>query len=175
MGRQPINSKPRHGQGGASQGDAMTWTSYLEPHLDRLFRTALLLVADSGRAELVFIEVINHFDFTEPPTDDAINLLERDIVLYGVQCSRRRSLAPTERTRALIQPAFWPVLRLPSDQRVCFVVIVILSYRLSSAASLLQTNECTLARRLGSAILALHCSGSVLTNPIDEQTTHSKE
>jgi hypothetical protein len=55
------------------------------------------------------------------------------------------------------------------------VVIVILSYRLSSAASLLQTNECMLARRLGSAIQALHCSGSVLTNPIEEQTTHSKE
>ncbi len=165
----------REATGRRDAGNSLTWADVFASNLDRLFQTALLLVADPDEAENTLRKAIGDLDMSKPPAQDAIATVTRYIVVNSVPIKKPLSSVPITTVRRMLHPALSPILRLTNAPRVCFVLLILLGYATSSCAQILGLEEHVVRMLLHLALLQLRSAVMITPRSIERITVRKQD
>jgi hypothetical protein len=127
-----------------------------QANLNTLFQLALLLTADSQKAEVSLATVISTLDFSKQPDEDALAVIQTALARQIIGSGGIISSAGLAGARSMLQPGLLPVLQLERFPRVCFVLRMLLGYTTSACAGMLSIDEGSVKVLLRVAVLQLH-------------------
>jgi hypothetical protein len=143
-----------------------TWRDVFQANLYALFQMALLLTADSQKAEANLATVIRTLDFSKQPHEDALAVIQTALARQSIGSGGIISPAGIAGARSMLQPGLLPVLQLERFPRVCFVLRMLFGYATSACAGMLGIDEGSVKVLLRVAVLQLHHARSnLLTAP----------
>ena len=146
-----------------ADGCPKAWTRFFQVHCDQLFQTALLLSADPDEAEASIAATLGSVDFSKPPTESELVILQEKIARQTIQNAAASESPKIFEARSLLQDGLQPVLQIQRFPRVCFVLRMLLGYATSSCAQMLSIDETAVRTLLRIAVLQLHATVSGTT------------
>jgi hypothetical protein len=133
-----------------------TWKDVFQGNLDALLELALLLTADSQKAEANLATVISTVDFSEQTDEDALAVIKAALACQSIGSGGIISSTGAAEARSMLQPGLLPVLQLERSPRVCFVLRMLFGYATSTCARMLGIDEGGVRVLLRVAVLELH-------------------